>query len=266
MAAECEIAVFGLSTMGQNLALNIAEHGHKVAVCNRSPGKVRRLALICVTVDGRGRGLVEAHVAAATAAQRIASRPAQAYSRIAKDDKERSSRTQGLRFVLFGAAFILLAVALGVRLAHFRRRRASCSPLDGYLPGPGIVAGRHTVVGEFFRGTPRYADDRPAFFQVAIPPRSPPFPLSPFPSLPILSRFRRAFRSPPSLHLPRLPFPPRPSQVDETVRRAADEGNLPLHGFKDVGEFVAAIRKPRAVIILVQAGKPVDDTIEILSQ
>lgn len=32
-----------------------------------------------------------------------------------------------------------------------------------------------------------------------------------------------------------------------------------------VAEFVAAIRKPRAIIILVQAGKPVDDTIELLS-
>ncbi len=33
-----------------------------------------------------------------------------------------------------------------------------------------------------------------------------------------------------------------------------------------VGEFVASLRKPRAIIILVQAGKPVDDTIEVLSQ
>ena len=30
-----------------------------------------------------------------------------------------------------------------------------------------------------------------------------------------------------------------------------------------IAEFVAAIRKPRAIIILVQAGKPVDDTIEV---
>jgi 6-phosphogluconate dehydrogenase len=33
-----------------------------------------------------------------------------------------------------------------------------------------------------------------------------------------------------------------------------------------VGEFVASLSKPRAVIILVQAGKPVDDTIEVRSR
>jgi 6-phosphogluconate dehydrogenase len=54
-------------------------------------------------------------------------------------------------------------------------------------------------------------------------------------------------------------------QVDTTVERAAVEGNLPLHGFKDLGEFVKALKKPRKVVILVQAGKPVDDTIEKLS-
>jgi hypothetical protein len=37
----CDIGVYGLATMGQNLALNIAEHGFKCAVCNRSPSKVR---------------------------------------------------------------------------------------------------------------------------------------------------------------------------------------------------------------------------------
>jgi len=31
------------------------------------------------------------------------------------------------------------------------------------------------------------------------------------------------------------------------------------------GEFVASIQRPRAIIILVQAGKPVDDTIATLS-
>ena len=36
-----EIGLFGLAVMGQNLALNIAEHGVKIAVCNRSPSKVR---------------------------------------------------------------------------------------------------------------------------------------------------------------------------------------------------------------------------------
>ena len=56
-----------------------------------------------------------------------------------------------------------------------------------------------------------------------------------------------------------------PSKVDDAVARAKAEGALPLTGYKDVGEFVASLRRPRAVIILVQAGKPVDDTIEILS-
>ena len=54
-------------------------------------------------------------------------------------------------------------------------------------------------------------------------------------------------------------------RVDDTVARAKAEGDLPLTGYKDVGEFVGALRRPRAVIILVQAGKPVDETIEVLS-
>jgi 6-phosphogluconate dehydrogenase len=39
--ATAQIGLFGLAVMGQNLALNIAEHGVKIAVCNRSPSKVR---------------------------------------------------------------------------------------------------------------------------------------------------------------------------------------------------------------------------------
>jgi 6-phosphogluconate dehydrogenase len=54
-----------------------------------------------------------------------------------------------------------------------------------------------------------------------------------------------------------------PSKVDDAVARAKAEGDLPLVGFKDVKEFVDAIAKPRAIIILVMAGKPVDDTIEV---
>ncbi|EFJ20653.1 hypothetical protein SELMODRAFT_168478 [Selaginella moellendorffii] len=55
------------------------------------------------------------------------------------------------------------------------------------------------------------------------------------------------------------------SKVDDTVDRAAREGNLPLYGFKDPGEFVASLQKPRVIIILVKAGRPVDETIELLS-
>lgn len=55
------------------------------------------------------------------------------------------------------------------------------------------------------------------------------------------------------------------SKVDVTVQRAKDEGNLPLIGAYDVQEFVSKLSKPRKVIILVMAGKPVDDTIALLS-
>ena len=34
------IGLYGLAVMGQNFALNMASHGFKVAVCNRSPSKV----------------------------------------------------------------------------------------------------------------------------------------------------------------------------------------------------------------------------------
>lgn len=57
-----------------------------------------------------------------------------------------------------------------------------------------------------------------------------------------------------------------PSKVDTTVERAKEEGDLPIEGYKDPKEFVAALCKPRKIVILVQAGKPVDATIETLSQ
>jgi 6-phosphogluconate dehydrogenase len=57
-----------------------------------------------------------------------------------------------------------------------------------------------------------------------------------------------------------------PSKVDATVERAKAEGNLPITGTKSPQEFVAALKKPRIVMILVQAGKPVDLTIEALSE
>lgn len=55
-------------------------------------------------------------------------------------------------------------------------------------------------------------------------------------------------------------------KVETTVKRAQDEGGLPLVGSKDAEEFVARLSKPRKVVILVQAGKPVDDTIANLSK
>ncbi|KAL7563073.1 hypothetical protein ACA910_022566 [Epithemia clementina (nom. ined.)] len=57
-----------------------------------------------------------------------------------------------------------------------------------------------------------------------------------------------------------------PSKVDLTVQRARDEGNLPLVGSKDVKDLVARLKKPRKLIILVQAGKPVDDMVSTLAR
>ncbi|CAM9134684.1 unnamed protein product [Choristocarpus tenellus] len=56
-----------------------------------------------------------------------------------------------------------------------------------------------------------------------------------------------------------------PEKVDATVERAKEEGDLPLVGFKDPKEFVMSLSTPRKIIILVQAGKPVDATIDVLS-
>jgi 6-phosphogluconate dehydrogenase (decarboxylating) len=54
-------------------------------------------------------------------------------------------------------------------------------------------------------------------------------------------------------------------KVEQTVARAKAEGHLPLIGSDDVEHFVAQLKKPRKVIILVQAGKPVDDMISNLA-
>jgi 6-phosphogluconate dehydrogenase (decarboxylating) len=56
------------------------------------------------------------------------------------------------------------------------------------------------------------------------------------------------------------------NKVHDTVERAKKEGNLPLVGSDSAAHFVAQLRKPRKMIILVQAGKPVDDTIATLSK
>lgn len=55
-------------------------------------------------------------------------------------------------------------------------------------------------------------------------------------------------------------------KVKTTVERAKTEGNLPLIGAKDAKEFISKLKEPRKVVILVQAGKPVDETIANLSQ
>jgi 6-phosphogluconate dehydrogenase len=43
MSEKPAIGLIGLGTMGANLALNIAEAGHRIAVFNRSPERTRRL-------------------------------------------------------------------------------------------------------------------------------------------------------------------------------------------------------------------------------
>jgi 6-phosphogluconate dehydrogenase len=51
-------------------------------------------------------------------------------------------------------------------------------------------------------------------------------------------------------------------KVDATVARSKDEKLADrLHGFKDFKEFIQSIAKPRSVIILIQAGAPVDEAI-----
>lgn len=56
-----------------------------------------------------------------------------------------------------------------------------------------------------------------------------------------------------------------PGKVDLTVERAKEEGNLPITGAKSFSELVSHLKKPRKIVILVQAGKPVDETINALS-
>mmetsp|Transcript_19502 Transcript_19502/g.62086 ORF Transcript_19502/g.62086 Transcript_19502/m.62086 type:complete len:516 (+) Transcript_19502:2-1549(+) len=58
-----------------------------------------------------------------------------------------------------------------------------------------------------------------------------------------------------------------PDKVDSCVQRAeAEKLGDNLAGYKDYKEFVQSIKKPRSIIILVQAGKPVDATIAALSE
>ena len=56
-----------------------------------------------------------------------------------------------------------------------------------------------------------------------------------------------------------------PSKVDLTVERAKQEGNLPIVGAKSSEELIARLKTPRKVIILVQAGRPVDELISSLA-
>lgn len=57
-----------------------------------------------------------------------------------------------------------------------------------------------------------------------------------------------------------------PGKVDATIERAKGEGDLSLKGYHDPKEFIESLSKPRKVLLLVQAGKPVDATIATLSE
>lgn len=57
-----------------------------------------------------------------------------------------------------------------------------------------------------------------------------------------------------------------PEKIETTVARAKAEGDLPLVGSDGPEDFVSKLSKPRKIVILVQAGKPVDSTIEVLSK
>lgn len=55
------------------------------------------------------------------------------------------------------------------------------------------------------------------------------------------------------------------SRVFDTVLRAEREGlSAFLSGYQNVRDFVNALARPRKIILLVKAGKPVDSTIEVL--
>lgn len=54
------------------------------------------------------------------------------------------------------------------------------------------------------------------------------------------------------------------SKVETTVARAKSEGNLPITPSDSPADFCSKLSKPRKIVILVQAGKPVDLTIEAM--
>ena len=55
--ATCDIALIGLAVMGQNLVLNMDDHGFSVAVYNRTVSKVDDF----LEREGKGRKIVGAH-------------------------------------------------------------------------------------------------------------------------------------------------------------------------------------------------------------
>ena len=58
--AQADIGLIGLAVMGENLVLNMANHGHTVAVFNRTTSKVDRF----LAGRGRGKSILGAHTPA----------------------------------------------------------------------------------------------------------------------------------------------------------------------------------------------------------
>eukprot|EP00588_Corethron_pennatum_P013389 CAMPEP_0194279882 /NCGR_PEP_ID=MMETSP0169-20130528/14177_1 /TAXON_ID=218684 /ORGANISM="Corethron pennatum, Strain L29A3" /LENGTH=500 /DNA_ID=CAMNT_0039024363 /DNA_START=30 /DNA_END=1532 /DNA_ORIENTATION=- len=56
------------------------------------------------------------------------------------------------------------------------------------------------------------------------------------------------------------------AKIGITVARAKAEDNLPLEGYNTGKELCESLKSPKVVVILVQAGKPVDSTIAMLSE
>ena len=54
---QCDIGLMGLAVMGQNLALNISDHGYRVAVYNRTTSKVDEF----LQAEAKGRDITGTH-------------------------------------------------------------------------------------------------------------------------------------------------------------------------------------------------------------
>src|ERR1700676_3108127 len=57
MSGSCDIGLIGLAVMGQNLVLNMNDHGYKVAVFNRTTSKVDHF----IDNQAKGRQIVGTH-------------------------------------------------------------------------------------------------------------------------------------------------------------------------------------------------------------
>lgn len=54
------------------------------------------------------------------------------------------------------------------------------------------------------------------------------------------------------------------SKVDDCLNKAKNEKVSNLHGFKNLCDFVNALQKPRKIVILIKAGSPVDEFIQLI--